>query len=664
MMIYRNGIVVVAALGCLLGPPEPCRAINPTNGEAIRQANGWPTTPAGDGLVANHFLTDANVGILGPGLAVVGGTPDITTQEDEQLPLGEPRVIHASGTFTNGLAGGQVLARNGNPVQTVGGIGIDKGVCLSTGRVQDLVINTVRVGDGVEGPNDAFPEDGGAPNWDPATASKQFLIDEAEIQNWIGNDDFGDPDLAADANIPIQMTQDRCALEFEVTTTQPGYIQLTVVFASDEFPEWLEPDDPDNVFNDTFGVFIHPVGNENAKVNIAKFRDAANPQTPMPFSVFDAQSCTQLVKFNQSLPPIEEIPTNDHYNHEYDLFTGKMMFESPTVLGPGQYRIKIVIHDVGEFEGDPDDVVDSAIFIEAGSLKLNTVPLIIGDYNGNGEVEQGDLDLVSLNWGQPAVPPPAGWVNDLPSGTIDQDELDRVSLNWGNEEWRADFDRDGDVDGDDLIVWQLHTGLTSCATRTMGDANDDGAVNTADEEIWEEEFGGGTSGTFEWLLLEAASYCQYPPIPVPGPGPEPGGPIPGPVAPPPAPAPAPDPSSGTDSEPASTVDGPSSAPADATYAAPSEATAQNAAESSGATEQQASQVEAAQTQPTYVGPSAQPSARAVGHERYAAIRELTAIAYTEWNEGDKSFAVELWKSVGRVYGEYVLHDSVLELVAE
>jgi hypothetical protein len=55
---------------------------------------------------------------------------------------------------------------------------------------------------------------------------------------------------------------------------------------------------------------------------------------------------------------------------------------------------------------------------------------IPGDYNGNGTVEQADLDLVLLNWGQPGVP--GGWVNDLPDGNIDQAELDGVLLNWGN----------------------------------------------------------------------------------------------------------------------------------------------------------------------------------------------------------------------------------------
>ena len=58
-----------------------------------------------------------------------------------------------------------------------------------------------------------------------------------------------------------------------------------------------------------------------------------------------------------------------------------------------------------------------------------------GDYNDSGQVEQGDLDLVLLNWGDPVGTPPAGWTNpDFPPTpeAIDQDDLDGVLLNWGN----------------------------------------------------------------------------------------------------------------------------------------------------------------------------------------------------------------------------------------
>ncbi len=56
-----------------------------------------------------------------------------------------------------------------------------------------------------------------------------------------------------------------------------------------------------------------------------------------------------------------------------------------------------------------------------------------GDYNGNGQIEQGDLDLVLQNWGvdTDAAGAPAGWTGSPPEGLIDQLELDGVLQNWG-----------------------------------------------------------------------------------------------------------------------------------------------------------------------------------------------------------------------------------------
>jgi hypothetical protein len=68
----------------------------------------------------------------------------------------------------------------------------------------------------------------------------------------------------------------------------------------------------------------------------------------------------------------------------------------------------------------------------ASSVALEIVDRLSGDYNGNGIVEQGDLDLVLLHWGAGAMTAPERWVNDLPSGLVDQDELDRVLLGWGD----------------------------------------------------------------------------------------------------------------------------------------------------------------------------------------------------------------------------------------
>lgn len=69
--------------------------------------------------------------------------------------------------------------------------------------------------------------------------------------------------------------------------------------------------------------------------------------------------------------------------------------------------------------------------MQFGTGGIATRSGVRGDYTGNGMTNQGDLDLVLLNWGDSATPPPPGWINDLPVGNIDQDDLDGVLLGWG-----------------------------------------------------------------------------------------------------------------------------------------------------------------------------------------------------------------------------------------
>jgi gluconolactonase len=59
----------------------------------------------------------------------------------------------------------------------------------------------------------------------------------------------------------------------------------------------------------------------------------------------------------------------------------------------------------------------------------------------------------------------------------------------------ADFDVDGDIDGDidgrDFLSWQRNFGIASGASKAQGDSNNDGQVNQADLEIWQEQYGTG-----------------------------------------------------------------------------------------------------------------------------------------------------------------------------
>jgi hypothetical protein len=68
-----------------------------------------------------------------------------------------------------------------------------------------------------------------------------------------------------------------------------------------------------------------------------------------------------------------------------------------------------------------------------GTFTFSLVPEVPGDgdYDGNGIVEQGDLDLVLLNWGTATASVPITWTTARPNGIVDQQELDAVLLKWG-----------------------------------------------------------------------------------------------------------------------------------------------------------------------------------------------------------------------------------------
>jgi hypothetical protein len=142
--------------------------------------------------------------------------------------------------------------------------------------------------------------------------------------------------------------------------------------------------------------------------------------------------------------------TNNGQTMEFNANTGNSDTFGTTHLAAGEYELTFLTWERGggafaevytgvgsdglgmltaRLLGSPAEEFD--ILIPAGlQLGGEGGAGIDGDYNGNGTVEQADLDLVLLNWGTGGVP--GGWVNDLPEGNIDQAELDGVLLNWGN----------------------------------------------------------------------------------------------------------------------------------------------------------------------------------------------------------------------------------------
>src|SRR5690606_13089181 len=57
----------------------------------------------------------------------------------------------------------------------------------------------------------------------------------------------------------------------------------------------------------------------------------------------------------------------------------------------------------------------------------------------------------------------------------------------------ADFDEDGDVDGDDLDAWRTGFGAPGAAAHMQGDADGDQDVDGTDFLAWQQQFGQGAS---------------------------------------------------------------------------------------------------------------------------------------------------------------------------
>jgi len=86
-----------------------------------------------------------------------------------------------------------------------------------------------------------------------------------------------------------------------------------------------------------------------------------------------------------------------------------------------------------QIQATADDMLNLGIEISRFSIvELTETGDLAGDYNNDGIVSQGDLDLVLQNWGEVTPPVPDGWINEQPTGQIAQAQLDGVLQNWGN----------------------------------------------------------------------------------------------------------------------------------------------------------------------------------------------------------------------------------------
>jgi hypothetical protein len=72
-------------------------------------------------------------------------------------------------------------------------------------------------------------------------------------------------------------------------------------------------------------------------------------------------------------------------------------------------------------------------------------------------------------------------------------------------QFAADFDNDGDVDGQDLIAWRAGFGMAGAAGRADGDADNDLDVDGHDFLIWQQELGSTSAAAATSPIPEPAT---------------------------------------------------------------------------------------------------------------------------------------------------------------
>ncbi len=235
----------------------------------------------------------------------------VTTVSDGNVLAGN---IAGSGVTIDSASINYIGASTQGGVFTGGitsGIGIESGILLTTGDASAAV----------------------GPNSSTATTTN------------IGT--AGDTDLSA--QIGGVSTNDANVLEFNFTTST-GDLFFDFVFASDEYNEFLN-------FNDPFGLFVDGVNYALAPDGQIVSVGSVNCGTT---GTGTGPNCSS---FNNN--------TTNAFNIEYDGFTD-VFTASVLGLGAGSHTMKFAIADAG------DNAVDSAVFIKAGSFSgvnpTNNVP--------------------------------------------------------------------------------------------------------------------------------------------------------------------------------------------------------------------------------------------------------------------------------------------------
>jgi gliding motility-associated-like protein len=239
----------------------------------------------------------------------------------------------------------------------------------------------------------------------------------------------GDNDLWVASGSGQAQAYDAAVLQFDFVPTGDS-LSFRFVFASDEYLEYLG-----GGINDVFGFFLSGPGISGPYSNNAA-NIALIPGTSIPVTINNVNDVSNSGYYINNGDGSNAPYNADARYIQYDGLTTVLTANASVVCG-GTYHIKIAICDIS------DGIVDSGVFLEAGSFQSNTVELSAQINSGGADstlyegcgnatfhiIRHGDLantDTVHLVVGGTATP--GLDFNNLPSQLVFQPGADSLSF--------------------------------------------------------------------------------------------------------------------------------------------------------------------------------------------------------------------------------------------
>ena len=220
---------------------------------------------------------------------------------------------------------------------------------------------------------------------------------------------------------------------------------------------------------------------------------------PIPFSLQEIAECPNLFIENEVSPAPIDLVGSDHAipggAPYYDIEFGG--FTKPLTRETSRVLAPGTYTVKIVVQDVADTNVDAGLFIGENSLRIFS--FLPADFNLDGNVDGQDFLIWQRNYAAPNPTFQQGDANG--DGLVDTQDIyiwySSYGAGNGNKNYCSDFNRDGIVSGTDFLIWQRNVGMEHCASRFEGDANGDGAVDSCDLAIWQAEYGGGPLATCE-----------------------------------------------------------------------------------------------------------------------------------------------------------------------